>query len=245
MKISDVKERIARYEKDREEFVKVYNKLHSQLYNWKESERFLPRFLRSDTMTRKSAKKLSLEELTEAVKSSIGIAGEELDLSKMSPEEVEKEITGLIVSVFRNFCGTNIKYVPLFFNPTIKKKVVKGEIKYYIKDDPAGSCFITTACVEAANLPDNCYELETLRGFRDRWITKSPGGQGLIREYYEVAPGIVRAISAQPNSRDTFSRIFDKDILPAIRLIEKGDYHIALDSYKNMVLRLKSECHLG
>ena len=38
-------------------------------------------------------------------------------------------------------------------------------------------CFLTSACVEAMNLPDDCEELMILRKFRDTWLVKQPGGQ--------------------------------------------------------------------
>ena len=55
----------------------------------------------------------------------------------------------------------------------------------------AGTCFLTTACVEAENLSDDCYELNTLRNFRDSYVRGLPEGDAIISEYYDIAPKII------------------------------------------------------
>lgn len=62
------------------------------------------------------------------------------------------------------------------------------------KDKDKRLCLLTTACVRARGLGDDCIELQTLRTFRDEYVKGLPGGQEAIREYYEIAPAIVRAI---------------------------------------------------
>lgn len=103
-----------------------------------------------------------------------------------------------------------------------------------------GHCFISTACVEAAGLPDNCLELQTLRGFRDYYVAQQQGGEALIQKYYLIAPSIVRAIQERNDAHDFFARIFEEDIVTAVELIKKGDFECALKHYTTMVSRLKS-----
>ena len=76
------------------------------------------------------------------------------------------------------------------------------------KSSASGPCFITTACVEAAGLPDNCTELETMRYFRDGYLAKCDEGKRMIEEYYEIAPRIVEKIKREENSDEVFSDIF-------------------------------------
>ena len=38
------------------------------------------------------------------------------------------------------------------------------------KGDTSGGCYLTSACMYSKGLPDDCYELETLRNFRDTWL---------------------------------------------------------------------------
>jgi len=105
-------------------------------------------------------------------------------------------------------------------------------------------CYISTACVEAANLPDDCLELQTLREFRDGYVSQLPNGGKLIGKYYGTAPTIVTAIQAKPNVHDIFARIFEDDITTATRLIQRGDYDAALAHYMEMTERLEDK-HLN
>ena len=62
-------------------------------------------------------------------------------------------------------------------------------------------CYLTTACVNTKNLPDDCMELTVLRSFRDGYLVNQPGGKGEVQEYYRTAPKIVEVIDRQ-NNRD-------------------------------------------
>jgi len=108
-------------------------------------------------------------------------------------------------------------------------------------DDPRGglSCYLTTACTQARSLPDNCDELQTLRGFRDGWLAHQPEGSALIREYYATAPQIVQAINRQSNSQDIWSGIYQEDITRAVQLVKQGKREEALAHYKNLTGRLR------
>jgi predicted RNA-binding Zn-ribbon protein involved in translation (DUF1610 family) len=103
-----------------------------------------------------------------------------------------------------------------------------------------GLCFITTACVEAAGLPDNCTELETMRYLRDTYLAKSDDGKRMIQEYYEIAPSIVEKIKRYENTNEVFGDIFDK-IRGIVSLIKIGDLESATAHYKEMVLRLEED----
>ena len=227
MKICEVKERIVGFEREGEELIRIYRHLDRQLFNYKPRRGFLMR----PWEERGKPKKLSLEELAEAVKSSVALVGEKMDVSSTSAEEVEKEITSLIISLYQN-CSRAL------IDPTIKKKITSEGIKYSLVDNYQG-CFISTACVEVAGLPDNCDELQTLRTFRDGFIANLPEGRNLIGDYYRVAPKIVSSIRTRPDSHDIFSRIFKEDVLVAVDKVKKGDSAGALQHYKEMVCRLR------
>ena len=112
------------------------------------------------------------------------------------------------------------------------------------KSSASGPCFITTACVEAAGLPDNCTELETMRYFRDGYLAKSDEGKRMIEEYYEIAPRIVEKIKREENSDEVFSGIFN-DIRKTVSLIKIGDLETATVQYNAMMLRLKGNFDEG
>jgi hypothetical protein len=66
-----------------------------------------------------------------------------------------------------------------------------------------GGCFITTAVCLSGNKPDDCYELQTLRKFRDSWLVEWHPED--VKQYYAEAPMIVSKISA----REDAARIFN------------------------------------
>lgn len=45
----------------------------------------------------------------------------------------------------------------------------------------------------AMGLPDDCYELTVLRGFRDNYLKNRENGAQDIADYYRNAPQIVRS----------------------------------------------------
>ena len=106
------------------------------------------------------------------------------------------------------------------------------------KTSSSGPCFITTACVEVAGLPDNCRELETMRYLRDEYLSKSEEGRKMINEYYEIAPHIVEAINKNERREEIYRWICEK-IEDIVKLVEKGNFEEAVKSYTKMISRLK------
>lgn len=51
-------------------------------------------------------------------------------------------------------------------------------------------CFLTTAACEVVGLADDCWELRTLRRFRDGWLARQADGRAHIARYYAEAPAI-------------------------------------------------------
>ncbi len=98
-------------------------------------------------------------------------------------------------------------------------------------------CFLTTACVEARGLPDDCEELQVLRAFRDGYLRQRPGGDALIAHYYAIAPGIVEAIQRRADAPVVFERIYAW-IRCVIGHIHRGEHEAALWTYAAMVVEL-------
>lgn len=101
-------------------------------------------------------------------------------------------------------------------------------------------CFLTTACIKAKKLPDDCKELQTLRNFRDTFLKLQPYGQKEIDLYYKIAPRIVSAINQLPNCNEIYHGIYNDIIAVCVDLIEKGEYNEAYQVYKNAVSDLKA-----
>ncbi len=107
------------------------------------------------------------------------------------------------------------------------------------KSAQSSGCFLTSACVEAKGLSDNCYELTTLRAFRDNYLKSRESGAADICKYYHIAPIIVEKIKLLPNSLDIFEKIFSELVKPCIELIESGKNEEAYIKYKNYTVLLE------
>lgn len=102
-------------------------------------------------------------------------------------------------------------------------------------------CYITTAVCESRHKPDDCYELNLLRDYRDHYVMNQPDGELLIRQYYDVAPTIVKHIGQQENSAEIYENIWTEYLSPCIRLIEEDRNEECMDVYRNMVNDLQQK----
>ncbi len=98
-------------------------------------------------------------------------------------------------------------------------------------------CFLTTACVEARGLPDDCQELTVLRAFRDGYLRARPGGPALIATYERVAPRIVARIAREPDAAAILARVY-AFVEESVARIFLGDLEGALRGYRAMVRKL-------
>ena len=109
------------------------------------------------------------------------------------------------------------------------------------KGNDTSGCFLTSACVEAQGLADDCYELTTLRNFRDTYLRGTPEGAADVCEYYHTAPAIVEKIKAGDNAKAVFARIYEELVLPCVALIEAGKLSEAHSVYKVYTRRLQEQ----
>lgn len=116
-----------------------------------------------------------------------------------------------------------------------------GDCPIYKHETSSGGCFLTSACVEAKGLPDDCHELTVLRSFRDGYLSSLPTGKEEIAEYYHVAPAIVEAIKKQDNALSIFNGIYEQLVLPCVQHIEAGENEQAHALYRNAVGELSKQ----
>lgn len=102
-------------------------------------------------------------------------------------------------------------------------------------------CFITTAVCDYYGKPDNCYELTTLRHYRDTWLRAQPDGESLIAEYYASAPLIVSKLRQSPFYPYYCRTLMSKYITPCLELIEKKKYNECKDLYVAMFNYISAE----
>lgn len=89
--------------------------------------------------------------------------------------------------------------------------------------------------------PDNCFELMTIRQFRDNWLSKQKCGKQIIDDYYYYAPLIVDSIDGYSNKTILYQKIWDNYLRTFFEFILLGRNKIALAIYLDMVNKLKKE----
>jgi hypothetical protein len=94
------------------------------------------------------------------------------------------------------------------------------------KDD----CFITTACVKYYGLQDNCYELQTLRRYRDTYLLKSEENACLVHKYYSVAPQLVKLLEADSDRHILFAMVYS-NVRSSCLAIERKQFEKAKRIY--------------
>lgn len=143
--------------------------------------------------------------------------------------------------------GSSKKVTPAKSKKTLKKtaaKVIKTSAKKKaLKKKPTKKkgetleCFLTTACVNYYNLPDQGYELSTLRNYRDTYLASSSAGNKLIQEYYTVSPKIVALVNEDPEKKTVYEFIYSK-VQKACAEIEMKKFLSAKKVYVGLVRSL-------
>jgi hypothetical protein len=102
---------------------------------------------------------------------------------------------------------------------------------------PPQGCFITTACCELLGLGDECFELRTLRRYRDDVLAKLPGGEAAIARYYAEAPLILHRLRFEERPH-VLLRAYARFILPAAVAARFSCSRLAFRLYARMMQEL-------
>lgn len=100
-------------------------------------------------------------------------------------------------------------------------------------------CYITTAVCETFHKPDDCYELTLLRDYRDTYLAAQPDGPEVIREYYDVAPTIVKRIDRMDDREEIYRDIWNTYLNPCISMIQHQQMEECKELYIKMVRTLQ------
>ena len=117
----------------------------------------------------------------------------------------------------------------------------KEERETHYDDHNDDGCFLTSACVKAKGLPDDCEELQILRKYRDGWLRSTNNGEQEIRDYYRIAPEIVNAINERPDAQNVWETVYRDLVLPCVELIKADQYEKAFDTYKGYTVSLAKQ----
>lgn len=101
-------------------------------------------------------------------------------------------------------------------------------------------CYITTAVCRSLGRPDDCYELNTLRDYRDSYLLSTDEGREMVQEYYNIAPTIVKRIDKKAEADEIYENIWKTYLSPCITMIENGENEKCRDLYSSMVRKLEA-----
>ena len=129
-------------------------------------------------------------------------------------------------------CGLDPKWYGSTYEPSDSSSSSSS------KDD---SCYLTTACIVAKNLPDDCAELQTLRNFRDNYLKNLPEGEAEIAEYYATAPLIVKKVNLLPDANLIWTKLYSELVEPCVKMIHEGKLEETHRLYRTTALRMQAE----
>ncbi|HXG78011.1 MAG TPA: CFI-box-CTERM domain-containing protein [Methyloceanibacter sp.] len=95
-----------------------------------------------------------------------------------------------------------------------ERKMALAALASEDKCTPREGCFITSACCEALGLAGDCFELRTLRRYRDEVLALRPDGHRDIAAYYDLAP-LILARMPEHTRKHRLCRVYARYILPA------------------------------
>lgn len=104
-----------------------------------------------------------------------------------------------------------------------------------------GLCYITTAVIKSLNKPDDCYELTLLRDYRDGYLMESKEGMETVKEYYNIAPTIVKRIDNLQDPAAVYTGIWQDYLRPCVSMIEKDQLEECRTLYSDMVRKLEKK----
>ena len=106
------------------------------------------------------------------------------------------------------------------------------------ESDDAG-CFFTTAAAGVVGLSDDCWELQTLRAFRDGALARTDAGRALTVRYYDEAPRLVTGINRRADAGRVWLRAYWGYVLPCAILAKTGCHGLAVAHYRRLFSHLE------
>lgn len=113
--------------------------------------------------------------------------------------------------------------------------------KKRLDKEQCSACYLTTAACGNIGLDDDCWELTTLRFFRDSYMSGSQEGLELIQRYYQSAPALVEKLNQHPNANKIYLSMYWRYIVPSALLIKLGLNKLALRHYRKLVNWVSSQ----
>ena len=97
------------------------------------------------------------------------------------------------------------------------------------------SCLLSSACVAARGLPDDCYELATLRKFRRDHLEGTTRGNMILKEYQTISGQILRWIEGHSDRKFLYDDLYRRLVRGTVELINIEQIEAAINHYQAIV----------
>ncbi|MCM1122925.1 MAG: hypothetical protein NC416_10100 [Eubacterium sp.] len=102
-------------------------------------------------------------------------------------------------------------------------------------------CFVTTAVCCGLHKPQDCREITLMKRYRDEYMFRQADGEMLVREYYDIAPTIVKRIAKEASPEEKYWYLWEHYISRCVALVEAGQNEQCKRLYTEMMTELKAE----
>lgn len=102
-------------------------------------------------------------------------------------------------------------------------------------------CYITTAVCEGLNKGRDCEELQLLKRYRDEYLAGTEEGDALIKEYYNIAPTIVKRMEKEADRDGKYRYLWERYIKDCVSMIQAERFEECRSTYEQMMEELKAE----
>lgn len=102
-------------------------------------------------------------------------------------------------------------------------------------------CFVTTAVCGGLRKPQDCWEIMLMKRYRDEYLLNLEEGEEMIREYYDIAPTIVKRIDKEASPEEKYQYLWNTYISKCVDLAENNENEACLSLYETMMTELKEE----
>ena len=105
-------------------------------------------------------------------------------------------------------------------------------------------CLLSSACVAARGLPDDCSELTTLRNFRKDHLEETPQGNLILQEYQDIGGKILHWIEGQAERVVLYDDLYQRLVKGTVNLIQSEQFEAAIDYYRSIVREYQAKARL-
>jgi hypothetical protein len=105
-------------------------------------------------------------------------------------------------------------------------------------------CLLSSACVAARGLPDDCNKLTTLRKFRKEHLEGTPRGDVILKEYQDISCSILHWIDGRCDREVLYEDLYRRLVIGTVNLILSEQFEAAIDHYQSIVLEYQAKTRM-